>query len=90
MISTTSLYCPVSFLMSLRDVVMESLDDDCLIPPKARAIFLERIYKSFGVHHDDKVIRVLTKELKDLICHNTDLNGKIQSSVFSRFIHGEI
>lgn len=55
---------------------MESLDDGCLISPKARAVFLERIHQSLGIRHDDKVIKVLTKELKDLICHNTDLNGK--------------
>jgi len=54
-----------------------SLDDDCLILPEARAVFLERIHHSFGVRHDDKAIQVLTKDLKDLICHNTDLNGKI-------------
>jgi hypothetical protein len=65
-----------SALMPLRGAVMYSLDDDCLISPKARAVFLERIHHSFGVRPDDKAIKALTKDLKDLICHNTDLSGK--------------
>jgi hypothetical protein len=48
----------------------------------ARAIFLERIHHAFGLRHGDKVITVLTKKLKDLICHNTDMNGKLDCSHF--------
>jgi len=54
-------------------VAMDSLDDDCLISPEARAIFLERIIRAFGLRQDDSEIRILKKELKDLLCHNTNL-----------------
>ena len=54
----------------------ESLDDDCLITPEAKNIFLTRIYDSFGLRHDDEEILTLTGELQALLCHNTDLKGE--------------
>ena len=54
----------------------ESLDDDCEISSGAKAIFLERILGSFGLREDDAEIQILKRELKDLLCHNTDLEGK--------------
>lgn len=57
-------------------VALDSLDDDCLISPAARAVFLERILQSFDLRHDDTEIRILKNELKELLCHNTDLKGK--------------
>ncbi|KAL3822970.1 hypothetical protein ACHAXA_008110 [Cyclostephanos tholiformis] len=56
-----------------------SLDDDCNLTDDAKAIFLERIFVSFGLRHDDKEIVILKRELKALLCHNTDLKGKMYS-----------
>jgi hypothetical protein len=60
-------------------VLRESLDDDCSLSHGAKAIFLERIFASFGLRHDDKEINNLRQQLKALLCHNTDLKGKIYS-----------
>ena len=54
----------------------ESLDDDCIITPEAKDIFLTRIYDSFGLRGDDDEIQTLTGELQALLCHNTDLKGE--------------
>ncbi|KAL7542849.1 hypothetical protein ACHAXR_012147 [Thalassiosira sp. AJA248-18] len=54
-------------------VAMDSLDGDCLISPDERATFLERIFHVFGLRHDDIEIEILRKEMKELLCHNTDL-----------------
>ena len=54
----------------------ESLDDDCKISYGAKAIFLDRILGSFGLRQDDEEIQILKRELKALLCHNTDLEGK--------------
>jgi hypothetical protein len=51
------------------------LDDDCIITPEAKDIFLTRIYDSFGLRDDDE-IQTLTGELQALLCHNTDLKGE--------------
>ena len=53
-----------------------SLDDDCLVPPETMALFLERIFRSFGLHPDDSVIQFLKNELNELLHYNTDLKGK--------------
>ena len=34
---------------------------------------------AFGLHHDDADIKFLKTELKELLCHNTDLKGKMIS-----------
>ncbi len=63
MLSPPSLWC-------------ESLDEDCKISSGAKATFLERIIGSFGLRQDDTEIQILKRELKGLLCHNTDLEGK--------------
>lgn len=63
-------------LLLHNSILNPSLDDDCLLSPEAKAVFLERIIHSFGLGQNDKKIRVLKKELKELLCHNTDLRGK--------------
>ena len=62
--------------------INESLDDDCQIHPEARAVFLERIFHVFNLRHDDVEIRILKKELKELLCHNTDLKGKMICTIY--------
>jgi hypothetical protein len=52
------------------------LDDDCIITPEAKDIFLTRIYDSFGLRQNDDDIQTLTGELQALLCHNTDLKGE--------------
>lgn len=54
-------------------VALDSLEDDCFVHLEARAIFNERIFHVFGLRHDDTDVRFLVKELKELLCHNTDL-----------------
>lgn len=52
---------------------LDALDNDCVVSPNDMATFLERILFAFGLRHDDKQIKMLKKELKELLCHNTDL-----------------
>lgn len=58
-------------------VALESLDDDCLISPDAMCAFLDRIRYAFGLQRTDPEIVVLKKELHELLCHNTDLEGDL-------------
>jgi hypothetical protein len=66
---------------SLPTLLYESLDDDCNLSHGAKATFLERIFASFGLRHDDKEIVSLRRQLKALLCHNTDLKGKILHTI---------
>lgn len=56
-------------------VAIDSLGDDRLISNEAKTTFLGRMLSIFGLSQDDADIRVLKKELKELLCHNTDLKG---------------
>ena len=51
-------------------------DDDYLVPPETKALFLERIFRSFGLHPDDTDIQFLKTQLKELLHCNLDVNGK--------------
>jgi hypothetical protein len=64
-------------LLTISKLSCESLDDDCKLSSDAKAIFLERILGSFGLRQGDIEIRILKRELKALLCHNTDLEGKM-------------
>ena len=55
-----------------------SLEDDCAISPDAMATFLERVSSTFGLHHNDREIATLKVELKELLCHNTNLAEFVQ------------
>ena len=65
-----------SLTVSTSNAHFVSLDDDCLVPPETMALFLKRIFRSFGLHPDDSVIQFLKNELKELLHYNTDLKGK--------------
>ncbi|KAL3809105.1 LOW QUALITY PROTEIN: hypothetical protein ACHAXA_010626, partial [Cyclostephanos tholiformis] len=52
-----------------------SLDDDCQVTHETMAIFLKRIFHSFGLLPGDKCIRFLKRRLRALLHYNTDLNG---------------
>lgn len=64
-------------LLTISNLSCKSLDDDCELSSDAKTIFLERILGSFGLRQDDVEIRILKRELKALLCHNTDLEGKM-------------
>lgn len=61
----------------LLSINLESLEDDCLISPDAMCTFLDRIRYAFGLQRTDTEIVVLKKELHELLCHNTDLEGDL-------------
>ncbi len=65
-----------SLNVTTRNAHFVSLDDDCLVPLETMALFLERIFRSFGLHPDVTDVQFLKKHLKELLHHNTDLNGK--------------
>jgi len=54
-------------------VISFSLEEDCALSADATATFLERISCTFGLQHYDREIVTLKVELKELLCHNTNL-----------------
>lgn len=54
-------------------IAIDSLELDCFVHPDAKATFNERIFQVFGLRHDDTDVMFLMKELKELLCHNTNL-----------------
>jgi len=53
---------------------LDSLDVDIAVSPESYTVFALRVYDTFGLwSRDDEEINMLKVELKNLICHNTDL-----------------
>mmetsp|Transcript_18328 Transcript_18328/g.39584 ORF Transcript_18328/g.39584 Transcript_18328/m.39584 type:complete len:305 (-) Transcript_18328:125-1039(-) len=54
-------------------VAIGCLDVDCELNAESKVVFFERVRAVFGSTKNDKVIKALAKELRELLHHNTDL-----------------
>ncbi|KAL3784107.1 hypothetical protein HJC23_012739 [Cyclotella cryptica] len=59
-------------------VAIESVDGEDGVSIEAKKTFLERINHVFGLLDSDKPIKTLGNALRDLLHHNTDLQGEIE------------
>ena len=59
--------------LSVVTCAIDSLDADSEISTESHTEFALRVYNTFELWHDDEEITMLKEELKNLICHNTNL-----------------